>query len=1271
MMMMMIVEQTVHDARGARMSSSSFAGEVVSLASAVNVAILNAQRGLQELSVRLVSAPDAERKEALVKYCERTRHELLRLFVVVRWLGAMPQVQRVWRVLEHLFGVDAALRETADLLYWSRESLLSAAAPLFDVRTAVDVLARGTYSALPRCIDVSELAAVGVGAAPQPLLDVAQTARTLRRLEHAIHMRLLASRTPREAGHARVDRGRLLLRVDRAYAVALTLDSDEPTERWRVLEVRLLVATASSRLLRLGDAAESASIDELDAAVASSVPLPALRRLHAVLQQRIDAAPPDDGLLTVHAALMPLCTEMCIDALHEQARLLRQRVGRSLQLEYDRDVPALLVQYWCRDAQADDAADEAASAPTAGQFTRSTSTLNLRSSASLLKLALDTLNPAVAAAAAAAAAAAVAGAASTSSAFQRGRANAAQAAASGEGESAFCVTVHDGQLVVAHVPALPVDATTAHLIDGAVKRLDFGALLRHVVDARCHQSLTVCARAVSHVLAQQQPPPTPDDALPRASVAVLRATSGAATGDSAPPRLLLQLDGKTVCAVLRDRMSGALLASESLGDAAALLTPSWWNAALRVGANDAAAADQADLKVVQLGCVGLWSRAALEEMRLCALARGFANAFLRPAATSSTRWHQRRQSLLVRLADTHLDAFLRVCLDDAMQPAAQLVLVSRVAMQPSGAAADTDDAAQLGVASDFGDRLVRCTPLAVAATAASAAATSASGDNRRRRRLNADDAWIANAVVVAQAAAWDADFDAQLELAGVQFAHYLPDERTMSLKLNGGRRLGPNGVTARCSVKHLAAAGAIEWRVEHDLGDLQLAECALAPSEIQSAFLQQRECAMGLTVWRFSREAYAERGVLRTGLLAARVLAAVANLRRVVRAQSTVALVEAGDTGVRVALNDGALRATLCWRSDSRRHAHASAHVETSDAALDRVFGAALQALLGDVDARGERLVGSHSLLVAHLAALGPLARALDRLQSEFGDVRVLVLSLLGSVSVLVLLRQQSGVLLQSVNSLCNLRFSDAAAGTPLVAGLVPWARLLDEKSALLATPCSDADVFDRVVALRRFLTAVQRLADVARLLSSVRDVSVSVDNQGRRVSFATAAGSQAFCVGAKGAITLLLDRGQGREFAVTTGEIDDAACAVRSVMALLDASTFLPATLLDDALAHLNRGAATLLLSPTVNGVAVSGVASDSHNFSLRLALRYGDGADQRSVVLELSGESGAWVWSFAQLRAPLAFAPIELTDGAGQRNLGFFDNLCEAQRQLAAQIQ
>jgi hypothetical protein len=111
--------------------------------------------------------------------------------------------------------------------------------------------------------------------------------------------------------------------------------------------------------------------------------------------------------------------------------------------------------------------------------------------------------------------------------------------------------------------------------------------------------------------------------------------------------MLLQLDGATMCVLTRDRTTGAVLASEAVRDIAAFVTPAWWQAAVRVGSNEVASADAADLDTVRRGCVSLWARAALEQLRLCAQCARLLSRRSCDRARSAQRTAHRRQSVLI------------------------------------------------------------------------------------------------------------------------------------------------------------------------------------------------------------------------------------------------------------------------------------------------------------------------------------------------------------------------------------------------------------------------------------------------------------------------------------------------------------------------------------------------------------------------------------------------------------------------------------------------
>jgi hypothetical protein len=926
----------------------------------------------------------------------------------------------------------------------------------------------------------------------------------------------------------------------------------------------------------------------------------------------------------------------------------------SLQIEYDRDVPALLVQYWCRDGAAalDDAPDDAAQQATS--FARSSSAVGVRSTTNLMKLALESVAPGAAAAAAAAAAM------HRSQSTMRLRAvpstNAAAAAAASnattDGDYAFCVTVRNGSLVVAHVPPIVADATSAALIDEAVKRLDFVALLRHVVDARAHVSLTSVARAVAHVLAEQRS--LSAEPSVRASVAVQRAASNLATSGSAPPRMLLQLDGATICVLTRDRTTGAVLASEAVRDIAAFVTPAWWQAAVRVGSNEVASADAADLDTVRRGCVSLWARAALEQLRLCASARGCFAAQLRPRSVGARTAH-RRQSVLLPLAGTHFESSVRVCLDDTLQPVAQLVLLSSAATV-AGAVPSGATNAQFDAVAEYGERLVRCVPLSVASAVNGIDSSGGGGGGhvRRRRRLNADDAWVASALREGAALAWSTDFEAQLARLGTSHEQYMPDETTFALTLAGA------ATPVRCTVTRRVADETVEWLVNTDLG---IVAGDASDARLRSPHL--RSSGVSGTVWSFGNDVHAARGVVRTGVMSARVGAAVRSVKHAA-AKAGCSVDAAGDVGVRLSLADGATRVSLGWRTDvPASGAFADAWLETNDGAIDRFFGPALRALVGAVDARSERLSGLHELLLSRVARLSDMAGALERLCAEHRDVRVVVLTLLGSVSVLVVVLQRYGIVVRSPDGRNKLRLSDATSeGATSLGNLESWSRWIDaQHSALSASGAGD--LFDKLSVLRSTLIAVVRLADLARTMRA--RMTVSLDANGRRLTFVPANGVQnELAVNGDGSLSLMIMQSSGQPATIIVGGLDDVAAASRSISALIAAQAFLPPSLVDDALTHLARNVATLLLSLNVDGSALDGVESDSGFSRLNLTLQYYDARQQqRRLVLQLSGETGEWVWSYACVAPPpLRFVQVALFDNGTERKLGFLDNFLEAQR-------
>jgi hypothetical protein len=295
---------------------------------------------LHELTQRLATRDDTQRKQALVKYFEQTHREVARLYVIARWLASLERLQQCWRVFGTLDGVDEALRGAADGLYHEHAGLAEAMAPLYDVARAAGVMSTGSYDALPRAM----LAAAPAARAP---LDAARCAAALRRLDHELHMRLLTAALPPDvaAVRVRVARGRLLVSAPLCYAASLSLLGDAPLH-WRLLDVRLLphVRRKPTSVLR-SDTVDNDSGSESDADDDSDgddeqwhdsamhgddelrgmrLPAPLAPRVLMALQRVLDNAEPNRAIAALHDALVPLCLALTLDTLASGAASLAE-----------------------------------------------------------------------------------------------------------------------------------------------------------------------------------------------------------------------------------------------------------------------------------------------------------------------------------------------------------------------------------------------------------------------------------------------------------------------------------------------------------------------------------------------------------------------------------------------------------------------------------------------------------------------------------------------------------------------------------------------------------------------------------------------------------------------------------------------------------------------------------------------------------------------------------------------------------------------------------
>lgn len=97
-----------------------------------------------------------ERKRKLKQYLAETRHQFLKLLVLTTWANTnLDLVQKLTAHTEASFTAQETVFQTCQAVNASSNILHLARAPAYDVESAIEVLATGTYLRLPASIAAS------------------------------------------------------------------------------------------------------------------------------------------------------------------------------------------------------------------------------------------------------------------------------------------------------------------------------------------------------------------------------------------------------------------------------------------------------------------------------------------------------------------------------------------------------------------------------------------------------------------------------------------------------------------------------------------------------------------------------------------------------------------------------------------------------------------------------------------------------------------------------------------------------------------------------------------------------------------------------------------------------------------------------------------------------------------------------------------------------------------------------------------------------------
>ncbi|KHJ94098.1 mediator complex subunit MED14 [Oesophagostomum dentatum] len=295
----------------------------ISLNYLLDFAIQQIYHEITVLSELLPKKLDGDRKISLVQFAHSTRMLFVKLLAVVKWVKSSKKFESCAAICYLLDQQSQYFIETADrLVTISREELVVARLPAFQVTAAVDVLTQGTYLHLPTIIQERFTL--------KPKISAVDEANVLLRLNQVLQYRIskvASTLSPRIKGIV-IKNGMLILTVPGEFEVHLTVLGEREQTPWTLLNIKMLVED-----YEIGYGAQLVH------------PLQ-LNMLHNVLQSRMDVA--KNAISEVYNFLHAFAQSLQLDVLFCQAsQLAAGRLRNKIIIEkYNPKERMLSIGYW-------------------------------------------------------------------------------------------------------------------------------------------------------------------------------------------------------------------------------------------------------------------------------------------------------------------------------------------------------------------------------------------------------------------------------------------------------------------------------------------------------------------------------------------------------------------------------------------------------------------------------------------------------------------------------------------------------------------------------------------------------------------------------------------------------------------------------------------------------------------------------------------------------------------------------------------------------------
>jgi hypothetical protein len=176
------------------------------------------------------------RFEKLSVVVKRAKRRLLQLYAILSWIQeahVRTYIDSTLKLQANVSFENNRLNQILDFLYFTHAGLYSKRCKSIDVKSAINIAARGTYDMLPEGLFRCKI----VPTPADPDLDILH-----RQLDISIRTKIaLTEDLPKEYDYAKILEGVLTLRQSNMFEIQLTLHNSDHTSAWIAYKFILLV----------------------------------------------------------------------------------------------------------------------------------------------------------------------------------------------------------------------------------------------------------------------------------------------------------------------------------------------------------------------------------------------------------------------------------------------------------------------------------------------------------------------------------------------------------------------------------------------------------------------------------------------------------------------------------------------------------------------------------------------------------------------------------------------------------------------------------------------------------------------------------------------------------------------------------------------------------------------------------------------------------------------------------------------------------------------